>query len=124
MLKSKVDRYNYFVSEHNPPGKYNEHHPCGIVRTKWREQGWYLNSFYRISRFTGYKIGRVSFGFVSGYKKYRIPYICYHWDGGFTLPVGIISWMMGSEMKYIRCTYAERNTWTSNIKLWWKKLRK
>lgn len=120
MSSSKVSKYNYFVSQHEPPGKYNEHHPCAIVRTQWREQGWYLNSFYRISKFKGYKINNISFGLVSGYRKYRIPYICYHWNGGFTMPC----WMLpGSKLYYIRCTYSERNTWTSNLKLWWSKLK-
>lgn len=115
-----VERYYFFTSEHEPQGKYNEVHPCRIVRTRWYERGWYLNSFYRVSRFKGVKIGCISIGLVTGYRKHRIPYLAYHWDGGFTLPVGLISWMMGSNMKKITCTYGDRTLKTS-LKMIWKK---
>lgn len=121
MSNLKVSKYNFFVSKHEPPGNYNELHPCNIVRSKWREQGWYFNSFYRMSKFKGVVIGNVSFGLVSGYRKYRIPYIAYHYEGGFTMP----AWMLpGTPLYFIRCTYAERNTWIGNIKLFWDKYRK
>lgn len=115
-----IDKYYFFTSEHTPKGRYNEVHPCSIVRTKWREQGWYLNSFYRISRFKGFKVGCISLGLVSGYRDNKIPYIAYHWDGGFTLPVGLISWMHGSDMKKITCTYGDRTLRTS-LKMVWNK---
>lgn len=116
----KIDRYYFFTSEHHPKGSYNEVHPCRIVRTRWREQGWYLNSFYRISSFRGIKIGCISMGLVSGYRKNKIPYIAYHWNGGFTLPVFLLSWMMNSQLKKITCTYGDRKLKTS-LKMIWKK---
>ena len=115
-----INRYYFFTSEHHPKGKYNEVHPCRIVRTRWREQGWYLNSFYRVSRFAGIKLGRVSLGLVTGYRRYRIPYVAYHWEGGFTLPVVLVSWITGSKLKYIRCTYGDRKLKTS-LKMIWRK---
>jgi len=115
-----IERYYFFTSEHHPKGSYNEVHPCRIVRTRWREQGWYLNSFYRVSSFRGIKIGCISMGLVSGYRRHKIPYIAYHWNGGFTLPVFLLSWMMGSEMKKITCTYGDRKLKTS-LKMIWKK---
>lgn len=117
----KIDRYYFFTSEHRPKGSYNEVHPCRIVRTRWREQGWYLNSFYRISRFKGIKIGRISMGMVGGYRKYRIPYIAYHWKGGFTLPVFILK-VFDRKIKIdkITCTYGDRTLKTS-LKMIWNK---
>lgn len=115
-----IERFYFFTSKHYPPGPYNEVHPCRIVRTKWLEQGWYLNSFYRVSKFKGWNLGPLSFGLVTGYKKYRVPYVAYHWDGGFTLPVGLISWIIGSKMQKITCTYGDRSVKTS-LKMLWNK---
>jgi hypothetical protein len=120
-MSNGINKYYFFTSTHVPKGKYNEVHPCSIVRTQWREQGWYLNSFYRISKFKGYKIHNVSFGLVSGYRKYRIPYICKHHDGGFTMPC----WMLpGTELYYIHCTYGDKSlktSWKLLWQKWWKK---
>ena len=115
-----VERFYFFTSTHYPQGSYNEIHPCRIVRTKWYERGWYLNSFYRVSKFKGIKIGRISCGLVSGYRNYRIPYIAYHWDGGFTLPVWMLSYISGYDLKKIKCTYGDRTLKTS-FKLVWNK---
>lgn len=115
-----IERYYFFTSEHEPKGNYNEVHLCNIVRTRWYERGWYLNSFYRVSRFKGVKIGCISIGLVTGYRKHRIPYLAYHWDGGFTLPVGLISWMMGSNLKKITCTYGD-TTLKDAMTMIWKK---
>ena len=97
-----VERFYFFTSTHYPQGSYNEIHPCRIVRTKWYERG------------------RISFGLVSGYRNYRIPYIAYHWDGGFTLPVWMLSYMSGYNLYKIKCTYGDRTLKTS-FKLVWNK---
>ena len=115
-----VERFYFFTSTHYPQGSYNEIHPCRIVRTKWYERGWYLNSFCRVSKFKGIKIGRISCGLVSGYRNYRIPYIAYHWDGGFTLPVWMLSYLSGYNLYKIKCTYGDRTLKTS-FKLVWNK---
>lgn len=119
-MSNGIERYYFFTSEHVPKGKYNEVHPCSIVRSKWKEKGWYLNSFWKVSKFEGIKIGFLSFGLVTGYRKHRIPYIAYHWDGGFTMPV----WMLpGTKLYYIRCTYGDKSlktSWKLLMNKWWK----
>lgn len=123
-MSNGIERFYFFTSEHVPAGKYNEVHPCSIVRSKWKEKGWYLNSFWKISKFEGYKVGNVSMGIVSGYGKYKVPYIAYHWDGGFTMPVGLISWARGSNLQYIKCTYGDKSlktSWKLLVNKWWKR---
>ena len=108
----KVERRYFFTSRHYPAGKYNELHPCRIVRYRWIERGWYLNSFYRISRISGIKLGIVSFGLVSGYRKYRVPYLAFHWKNKFYLPVFFVT----RNLLWLECEYSKSN-WKSSVKL-------
>lgn len=108
-----MKRYYFFRSKHYPKGDYNEFHPCRIVRKRWVEQGWYVNSFYRVSRFRGIKLPFISFGMISGYKKYRVPYIALHWGNYFFMPVGLLPF---TRIKWITCWYA-KNDWKSQTKL-------
>ena len=118
----KVERRYFFKSKHYPAGDYNELHPCRIVRKRWVERGWYINSFYKVSRFSGFKLGLVSFGLISGYKKYRIPYIIFHWGNKFYVPVFLMGFM-GTKIKFIKCKYTNKN-WSHYIKLAYARLKR
>jgi hypothetical protein len=111
-MLSQVKRYYYFSSEHVPTGNYNQMHPCGIVRKRCSERGWYINSHYKISRFIGIKLGPISFGMISGYRPYRVPYIIWHWKNTFYVP----AFFFGNKLKYIKCTYGGRR-WKSTIRM-------
>lgn len=119
-MSKKVERRYFFTSTHYGEGKYNEMHPCRIVRKRWIERGWYINSFYKVSRFSGYKFGVVSFGLISGYRKYRIPYIIFHWKNKFYVPAFLL---LGTKIKWITCEYTDK-TWSSYVKLAYAKLKR
>lgn len=108
-----MDKHYFFRSTHYPSGDYNEFHPCHIVRKKWVEQGWYVNSFYRVSRFRGIKLPFISFGMISGYRPHRVPYIAFHWGNAFHMPTFIVN----RKILWIRCEYGSRDQWTSQRKL-------
>jgi hypothetical protein len=107
-----VKRHYLFRSKHYPRGKYNEIHPCRIVRQRWVEQGWYINSYYRVSRFRGIKLPLISFGLISGYRKHRVPYIIFHWGNTFYVP----TFFLGNGLLLIKCEYAN-NDWKSQTRL-------
>ena len=109
----KTTRHYFFRSKHYPRGDYNEYHPCRIVRKGFVERGWYVNSFYKVSRFSGVKLGLISFGLISGYRNYRIPYLAFHWGNYFFMPVGLLPF---TQIKWITCWYS-KNNWTSHTKL-------
>lgn len=113
MKFSKVTKHYFFRSKHYPAGDYNEYHPCRIVRKNFVERGWYINSFYRVSRFNGYKFWVISFGLISGYRKHRVPYIALHWKNYFFMPVGLLPF---TRIKWITCWYA-KNDWKSRTKM-------
>jgi len=125
----QVKKHYYFSSTHVPSGNYNEMHPCNIVRKGIVERGWYINSHYRLSRFAGYKLGPVSFGMISGYRKYRVPYIIWHWKNSFYVP----AIFLGRGLLYVKCTYNTRR-WKSGTRMainrlkrtgeWYKRSRK
>ena len=108
-----MKRHYLFRSKHFPSGDYNEFHPCRIARKRWIEQGWYVNSFYRVSRFRGIKLPLISFGLISGYRKYRVPYIALHWGNYFFMPTFLIP---GSKILWITCKYS-KNDWKSQTRL-------
>ena len=110
---TSMQKHYFFRSKHYPEGRYNQAHPCHIVRKKWVEQGWYINSFYRVSRFRGIKLPFISFGLISGYKPHRIPYIALHWGNKFHMPTFLVS----RKMLWISCEYGSKNQWTSQRKM-------
>ena len=126
--KTKVEKHYYFSTQHVPSGNYNEMHPCNIVRKGCVERGWYINSHYRISRFSGFKIGPISLGKISGYRSYNVPYITFHWGNTFYVP----AFFLGNGLWYIKGTYGKRK-WKSSIRMaisrmkrngqWGKRLR-
>ena len=107
-----VKRHYFFRSTHYPRGNYNEFHPCRIVRKRWVEQGWYINSYYRVSRFRGIKLPLISFGLISGYRKHRVPYIIFHWGNKFYAP----TFFLGNGVLLIKCEYS-KNDWKSHTRL-------
>ncbi|OUU16857.1 MAG: hypothetical protein CBB97_22420 [Candidatus Endolissoclinum sp. TMED37] len=114
-----VDRKHFFTSRHIPSGNYNESHPCRIVRKGFVERGWYVNSFYKISRFRGYKFGPISFGLITGYSRGEFPYMILHWNNKFYVP----AFFLGNGLWFIVCTY-EENSWKHMLKLAVSRLRR
>ena len=116
----KVERRYFFTSKHYPEGNYNELHPCRIVRYRLIERGWYLNSFYRVSRFSGIKLGVVSFGLISGYRSFRVPYLAFHWKNKFVLPTFLLG---NRKLLFIFCEYGNNN-WKSSVRMAVAKLKR
>jgi len=114
-------RPHFFTSKHYSlkHHKFNEIHPCRIHHDGIREHGWYLNSHMRRSKLRGFRVGNFSFGLISGYRSYRIPYITIHTKNGFIAP----TFLLGAHSPYlIVCTYGEPGI-TGTFRQIWSKLR-
>lgn len=119
-IMAKVKPY-FFTSKHYSlkPRKFNEIHPCRIYHERFYEHGWYLNSHMRRSKLRGFRLANISFGLISGYRSYRIPYISIHTKTGFIAP----TFLLGSHSPYlIVCTYGDPSI-TGSFRQIWRKLR-
>lgn len=117
---AKIKPY-FFTSKHHTikERKFNEIHPCRIAHDGIREYGWYINSHMKYSKFRGYRVGNFSFGLISGYRSYRIPYITIHTKDGFIAPC----FLLGVHSPYlIVCTYGKPGVRQSFRQIW-RKLR-
>ena len=114
------DRHFFFTSTHyGRQWRYNEVHPCNITRTGMREFGWYWNSNCKLSKFRGYRLGPLSFGMISGYRNYKIPYITFHYKNMFIVPTFLL---LQTRPAIIVCTYGDK-TWSGAANQIWSKLR-
>lgn len=114
------EKHYFFTSNHyGLHRRFNEIHPCHVTRKGLRQYGWYWNSHHRIAKFRGYRIGPISFGLISGYKPFRIPYITIHYKNMFIVPTFLLG---QTRPALIVCTYGEK-TWSGAFRQLWGKLR-
>ena len=114
------DRHFFFTSQHyGLQRRYNEVHPCNITTQGIRDFGWYWNSNHRLSKFRGFRFGPMSFGLISGYRSFKIPYITIHYKNMFIVPTFLL---LQTRPAIIVCTYGDR-TWSGATKQIWSKLR-
>ena len=110
----------YFISKHYGISKrFNEIHPARFRIDGLRIKGIYWNSHHKPSRFSGFHIGPITLGLVTGYRKYRIPFILFWYKDTFIVPV----FLLGNVNPYLIVGKLEKPGIKNKIKQIWSKLK-